>query len=61
MFTDKSNADFEGAKMKGQNVFTKLNMNRNVTGIVHNALHFAEDCFLIDIQSIHGKLYHYFH
>jgi hypothetical protein len=24
MFTDNNNADFEGANMKGQNVFTKL-------------------------------------
>jgi len=33
MFTDHNNADFGGAKMKGQNVFTKLKMNRNVIGI----------------------------
>jgi hypothetical protein len=33
VFTDNNYADFEGAKMKGQNVFTKLKMNRNVIGI----------------------------
>jgi len=33
MFTDNNNAGFGGAKMKGQNVFTKLKMNRNAIGI----------------------------
>jgi hypothetical protein len=32
MFTDNNNADFEGAKMKGQNVLIKLKMNRNAIG-----------------------------
>lgn len=30
LFTDNNNADFEGAKMKGQNVLIKLKINRNV-------------------------------
>jgi len=33
MFTDHNKADLGGAKMKGQNIFTKLKMNRNVIGI----------------------------
>ena len=33
LFTDNNNADFGGAKMKGQNVLTKLKLNRNIIGI----------------------------
>jgi hypothetical protein len=54
--------------MKGKNVFRKSEgkLSRSVLGIycaahvINSAVCTAGDCFLVDIQSVFGKIGHYF-